>query len=100
MSNKENTIQEIIISDVHIKSYYYNERPNYNKKIKCDDSTNYMCIIERNMKNILKQYPLKMGMNNYEIIVTAKTCVETSNKYYTVVECLYSSKSGFKYRIN
>ena len=32
MSNKENTIQEIIISDVHIKSYYYNERPNYNKK--------------------------------------------------------------------
>lgn len=59
-----------------------------------------MCIIERNMKNILKQYPLKMGMHNDEIIVTAKACVETSNKYYTVVECLYSSKSGFKYRIN
>lgn len=70
------------------------------KKIKCDDSTNYMCIIERNMKNILKQYPLKMGMHNDEIIVIAKACVETSNKYYTVVKCLYSSKSGFKYRIN
>ena len=52
------------------------------------------------MKNILKQYPLKMCMHNDEIIVTAKACVETSNKYYTVVECLYSSKSGFKYRIN
>ena len=61
MSNKENTIQDIIISDVHIKSYYYNERPNYNKKIKCDDSTNYMCIIERKYEKYTQTISSKDG---------------------------------------